>query len=94
MQVVFVRSFSEAQRSLLLRECVAVIYTPANEHFGIVPVEGQSACIDTLCIYHPPAPPLTAFALLSSPLPAFVSVSPPGALSEAKRVQPCTASGL
>lgn len=42
-QVVFLRSFTEQQRSYLLRRCVAVIYTPQNEHFGIVPVEAMYA---------------------------------------------------
>lgn len=31
------------QRTLLLAACVAVIYTPQNEHFGIVPLEAMAA---------------------------------------------------
>ncbi|CEO95934.1 Alpha-1,3/1,6-mannosyltransferase ALG2 [Plasmodiophora brassicae] len=42
-QVVFLRSFSEAQRSYLLNRCAAVVYTPQNEHFGIVPIEAMYA---------------------------------------------------
>lgn len=42
-QVVFLRSFTEAQRTLLLDHCAGVVYTPANEHFGIVPVEAMYA---------------------------------------------------
>jgi alpha-1,3/alpha-1,6-mannosyltransferase len=42
-EVVFLRSFSEEQRTALLHECSCVVYTPANEHFGIVPVEAMYA---------------------------------------------------
>eukprot|EP00164_Ancoracysta_twista_P012409 GFYU01019463.1.p1 GENE.GFYU01019463.1~~GFYU01019463.1.p1 ORF type:complete len:341 (+),score=33.70 GFYU01019463.1:49-1071(+) len=38
--VIFVKSFTEEQRTALLDACTAVVYTPENEHFGIVPVEG------------------------------------------------------
>jgi len=41
-QVVFLRSFSSEQRGELLNKCIAVVYTPDREHFGIVPVEGVS----------------------------------------------------
>jgi alpha-1,3/alpha-1,6-mannosyltransferase len=41
--VVFLRSFSQIQRSLLLDQCCCVLYTPENEHFGIVPVEAMYA---------------------------------------------------
>lgn len=36
-------SFSDAQRSALLAAACAVVYTPANEHFGIVPLEAMAA---------------------------------------------------
>ena len=36
-------SFSEAERGLLLAYGVAVVYTPENEHFGIVPLEAMYA---------------------------------------------------
>ncbi len=31
------------QRALLLAACTAVLYTPQNEHFGIVPLEAMAA---------------------------------------------------
>lgn len=40
-RVSFVRSPSEAAKRHLLHACRAVVYTPANEHFGIVPVEAM-----------------------------------------------------
>ncbi len=40
-QTLFLPNFTEADRYLLLHNCDAVIYTPENEHFGIVPVEAQ-----------------------------------------------------
>jgi alpha-1,3/alpha-1,6-mannosyltransferase len=43
LQVHFMPSFTDAQRSSLLAACVAVIYTPQNEHFGIVPLEAMAA---------------------------------------------------
>eukprot|EP01113_Clastostelium_recurvatum_P041321 TRINITY_DN6545_c0_g1_i4.p1 TRINITY_DN6545_c0_g1~~TRINITY_DN6545_c0_g1_i4.p1 ORF type:complete len:469 (-),score=86.96 TRINITY_DN6545_c0_g1_i4:28-1434(-) len=41
--VSFVLSFTEGQRAFLLRHCVAMLYTPSNEHFGIGPLEGMYA---------------------------------------------------
>ena len=41
--VTFIRSFSDAQKVELLRACAAVVYTPQNEHFGIVPLECMAA---------------------------------------------------
>ena len=40
-KVTFIRSFSDAQKVMLLRQCSCLIYTPSNEHFGIVPVEAM-----------------------------------------------------
>jgi glycosyltransferase involved in cell wall biosynthesis len=40
-QVIFLRSFDDAQRNFLLTRSTAVLYTPENEHFGIVPVEAM-----------------------------------------------------
>jgi alpha-1,3/alpha-1,6-mannosyltransferase len=40
-QVVFLRSFDDVQRNFLLTRATAVVYTPENEHFGIVPVEAM-----------------------------------------------------
>lgn len=43
LQVRFLPSFSDQQRSALLAACVALLYTPVNEHFGIVPLEAMAA---------------------------------------------------
>eukprot|EP00890_Picochlorum_soloecismus_P006827 jgi/Picsp_1/96/NSC_00096-R1_glycosyl group 1 len=40
--VVFMPSFTDEQRLALLVACQAVIYTPENEHFGIVPIESMA----------------------------------------------------
>lgn len=37
--VGFLRSFTDEQKTFLLQHSVAVLYTPTNEHFGIVPIE-------------------------------------------------------
>uniref|UniRef100_A0A8D2JQA7 Alpha-1,3/1,6-mannosyltransferase ALG2 n=1 Tax=Sciurus vulgaris TaxID=55149 RepID=A0A8D2JQA7_SCIVU len=39
--VTFLRSFSDKQKISLLHNCTCVLYTPINEHFGIVPVEAM-----------------------------------------------------
>jgi alpha-1,3/alpha-1,6-mannosyltransferase len=41
--VRFYPSFGDAQRRLLLASSTAVLYTPVNEHFGIVPLEAMAA---------------------------------------------------
>lgn len=41
-QVMFIRSPDENEKLMLLRTCDAVIYTPENEHFGIVPIEAMA----------------------------------------------------
>lgn len=41
VEVYFLRSFTDAQRAYLLSHSLAVLYTPSNEHFGIVPVEAM-----------------------------------------------------
>lgn len=38
-KITFIRSFTDEQKQCLLRNCTAVLYTPQNEHFGIVPLE-------------------------------------------------------
>ena len=38
-QVVFCRNVTHPERLELLEKCVCLLYTPANEHFGIVPIE-------------------------------------------------------
>lgn len=42
-KVVFLPSCSTAQRDALLSECLCVVYTPKDEHFGIVPLEAMAA---------------------------------------------------
>lgn len=42
-RVVFMTSFSDEQRLALLCACRAVVYTPTNEHFGIVPIEAMAS---------------------------------------------------
>lgn len=39
--VTFLRSFSDKQKISLLHSCTCVLYTPRNEHFGIVPLEAM-----------------------------------------------------
>ncbi|XP_077125595.1 alpha-1,3/1,6-mannosyltransferase ALG2 isoform X1 [Ranitomeya variabilis] len=39
--VSFLRSFSHKQKLCLLQNCTCILYTPSNEHFGIVPVEAM-----------------------------------------------------
>eukprot|EP01097_Dermamoeba_algensis_P011478 TRINITY_DN8901_c0_g1_i1.p1 TRINITY_DN8901_c0_g1~~TRINITY_DN8901_c0_g1_i1.p1 ORF type:complete len:236 (-),score=41.43 TRINITY_DN8901_c0_g1_i1:80-787(-) len=41
--VTFVRSVGESTKISLLNHCICVLYTPENEHFGIVPVEAMYA---------------------------------------------------
>jgi len=41
--ILFIKSFTDNQRSLMLAASVAVLYTPENEHFGIVPLEAGAA---------------------------------------------------
>jgi len=42
-RVSFLPSFTDEQRLALLVNAVAVLYTPTNEHFGIVPVEAMAS---------------------------------------------------
>ncbi|XP_028785934.1 alpha-1,3/1,6-mannosyltransferase ALG2-like [Neltuma alba] len=39
----FITSCSTAERNALLSECLCVLYTPKDEHFGIVPLEAMAA---------------------------------------------------
>jgi alpha-1,3/alpha-1,6-mannosyltransferase len=40
-EVVFFHSLTDDQKSYLLSKCRCVVYTPSNEHFGIVPLEAM-----------------------------------------------------
>lgn len=42
-KVTFVRSFTDAQKAWLLASAATIVYTPSNEHFGIVPIEAGAA---------------------------------------------------
>lgn len=44
-RVAFLPSFTDEQRGALLSVATAVLYTPENEHFGIVPVEAAAAAV-------------------------------------------------
>jgi hypothetical protein len=48
--IVFLLNFSTAQRTALLAapSTRALLYTPANEHFGIIPVEGMACGVPVL----------------------------------------------
>lgn len=48
--VLFIPSFSEAQRQYLLSESTCLLYTPENEHFGIVPLEAMVSGLPVLAI--------------------------------------------
>lgn len=47
--VTFVESPSENEKLLLLKICNAVVYTPQNEHFGIVPLEAMAMSKAVIC---------------------------------------------
>lgn len=40
-QVIFLTSISSSLKTLLLQDCDMLLYTPTNEHFGIVPLEAM-----------------------------------------------------
>ncbi|KAJ3064192.1 Alpha-1,3-mannosyltransferase-like protein [Quaeritorhiza haematococci] len=50
VDVVFVPSFNEAQRAYLLSHSECLVYTPSNEHFGIVPVEAMYAQLPVIAV--------------------------------------------
>lgn len=48
--VTFIRSFTDAQKGALLRAASVVVYTPAGEHFGIVPLECMASFRPVLAV--------------------------------------------
>jgi len=48
--IVFLLSFNENQRTFLLHSSQCLIYTPMNEHFGIVPVEAMYSGLPVIAI--------------------------------------------
>jgi alpha-1,3/alpha-1,6-mannosyltransferase len=46
--VIFLHSVPTASKLLLLRRASLLVYTPANEHFGIVPLEAMAAQLPVL----------------------------------------------
>ncbi|KAI9150975.1 Alpha-1,3-mannosyltransferase-like protein [Blastocladiella emersonii ATCC 22665] len=48
--VVFVTSIPEPAKSALLARATALVYTPAYEHFGIVPVEAMRAGVPVVAV--------------------------------------------
>eukprot|EP01111_Echinosteliopsis_oligospora_P012125 TRINITY_DN4122_c0_g1_i1.p1 TRINITY_DN4122_c0_g1~~TRINITY_DN4122_c0_g1_i1.p1 ORF type:complete len:475 (+),score=91.40 TRINITY_DN4122_c0_g1_i1:66-1427(+) len=49
-RVSFLKSFTEDQRHVLLKRCLALIYTPSYEHFGIGPLEGMYAARPVIAV--------------------------------------------
>ena len=49
-KIIFLPSFTEAQRSYLLANAVCLLYTPSGEHFGIVPVEAMHAKLPVIAV--------------------------------------------
>ncbi|OZJ04162.1 hypothetical protein BZG36_03112 [Bifiguratus adelaidae] len=49
-QVVFLCSFSDSQRTYLLANAHLLLYTPSNEHFGIVPIEAMYASLPVVAV--------------------------------------------
>ena len=46
----FLRSISDETKLYLLRNCTALLYTPSNEHFGIVPVESMYCSMPVVAV--------------------------------------------
>ena len=49
-QVIFLCSFNDVQRTYLLSRALCLLYTPSNEHFGIVPVEAMYARLPVIAV--------------------------------------------
>ena len=40
--VLFIRNCSQEEKAAIIKNSIVLIYTPKNEHFGIVPLEGMA----------------------------------------------------
>jgi alpha-1,3/alpha-1,6-mannosyltransferase len=49
--VLFLPSFTEAQRTYLFHIATCLLYTPSKEHFGIVPVESMYARVPVIAVH-------------------------------------------
>jgi alpha-1,3/alpha-1,6-mannosyltransferase len=50
VQVLFLPSFNDVQRNYLLKTSTVLLYTPANEHFGIVPIEAMYSQLPVIAV--------------------------------------------
>lgn len=49
-QILFLPSISDELKESLMKSCTALLYTPSNEHFGIVPIEAMSWGLPVIAI--------------------------------------------
>eukprot|EP00835_Amoeboradix_gromovi_P000898 NODE_34_length_31639_cov_0.254375.p4 type:complete len:393 gc:universal NODE_34_length_31639_cov_0.254375:24402-25580(+) len=49
-QVVFITSFTDDQKHWMLSHSKLLLYTPSNEHFGIVPIEAMAYGLPTIAM--------------------------------------------
>jgi len=68
--VLFLPSISEAQRSFLLGISMCLLYTPSNEHFGIVPCEAMASHVPVIAVNS--GGPLESIGSFFSFLPFFL----------------------
>ena len=48
--LIFLPSFTNSQRTWLLRESLCLLYTPSFEHFGIVPIEAMLSKLPVIAV--------------------------------------------
>lgn len=49
-RVTLLRNISDSERRKLLQQSLAVLYTPSNEHFGIVPLEAMAEGVPVIAV--------------------------------------------
>jgi alpha-1,3/alpha-1,6-mannosyltransferase len=49
-RVIFVPSFTDSQRTFLLKTSLCLFYTPSFEHFGIVPIEAMYSQLPVIAV--------------------------------------------